>query len=566
MTLALVCSNVLALEWFGEARSVSQVGERLHVEIPLSVPADETLNASCFRLIRPRIADGLPYVRQGSLSLRPGTPGVLIVRSAGFIEEPTVRFGLQVGCGYNIERDFSLLLSTQPPENLPAATREAPLRIRATSAEPIPPARPAIAPAPAPARARPSPLPAVPAKPAATPALISTPTSAPTAAAAPILPPASEAVETTRPDRLRLSAELATQPDESAPSTQQRELLRLEFSVLQTVNDSTRTPAEILATLRRLDPSPETLPAPNALSEAHTTAPASATARPALPSAPPAPDENRFQFLGLAAALLALIGALFWYRRRQAMLAKKARERSQRIKSPPPSRHHMELEALERSMFAEPPPAKHQAQPSAVPAPTPPPVLTTRIEEHETINPVMELADIMLSFGRVNGAAQALREFIDQNPQQALQPWIRLLDVYRLAGMRSDFERIATELNRHFNVEIQRWDSSPADPAAADAPPGAAPDEPLPIAWVTTTLEYRGIEDLGHISEQVVHLWPTETCRNYLDHLLRDNRGGQRGGFSLPVVDDLLFLIELLDARRAMTAEADAPAGSAPNL
>ena len=38
------------------------------------------------------------------------------------------------------------------------------------------------------------------------------------------------------------------------------------------------------------------------------------------------------------------------------------------------------------------------------------------VDEHFEANPVMELADIMLSFGRVKGAAQALQEYIDNNP------------------------------------------------------------------------------------------------------------------------------------------------------
>ena len=51
----------------------------------------------------------------------------------------------------------------------------------------------------------------------------------------------------------------------------------------------------------------------------------------------------------------------------------------------------------------------------------------------------------------------AMQEYIDNNPQEALQPWIRLMDVYRMAGMRDEFERVASNLNQHFNVEVQNW-------------------------------------------------------------------------------------------------------------
>ena len=42
-------------------------------------------------------------------------------------------------------------------------------------------------------------------------------------------------------------------------------------------------------------------------------------------------------------------------------------------------------------------------------------VSAATVDEHFEANPVMELAEIMLSFGRVKGAAQALQEYIDSN-------------------------------------------------------------------------------------------------------------------------------------------------------
>ncbi len=95
----------------------------------------------------------------------------------------------------------------------------------------------------------------------------------------------------------------------------------------------------------------------------------------------------------------------------------------------------------------------------------------TTLNEHFEANPVMELADIMLSFGRVKGAAQALQEFIDHNPEEALQPWIRLMDVYRMAGMRSEFENVARNLNQHFNVEVQSWEEGAPETARSEGVP-----------------------------------------------------------------------------------------------
>jgi hypothetical protein len=135
----------------------------------------------------------------------------------------------------------------------------------------------------------------------------------------------------------------------------------------------------------------------------------------------------------------------------------------------------------------------------------------------------------MLTYGRVNGAAQTLQEFIETNPKAALQPWMRLLEIYRDNGMRADFESLATNLNRNFNVEIVCWDDA------------AAPGEPLE----------QSLKLLPHIREQIDALWGKPECFEYLQQLLRDNRDGQRAGFTLPVVKEILLLIDQMVAEKA---------------
>ena len=174
-------------------------------------------------------------------------------------------------------------------------------------------------------------------------------------------------------------------------------------------------------------------------------------------------------------------------------------------------------------------------------------------------NPVMELADIMLSFGRVKGAAQALQEYIDNNPQEALQPWIRLMDVYRMAGMREEFETVARNLNQHFNVQVQSWDAQrPAQVLdfVLDAATSSQVSGQIPDLSAISPAEPR-LEDMSRIMECVVRLWPDDDyVLEYLNQLLRDNRGGQRQGFSLSVVDDILFLIELKETVVSLALEA----------
>jgi alkylation response protein AidB-like acyl-CoA dehydrogenase len=56
--------------------------------------------------------------------------------------------------------------------------------------------------------------------------------------------------------------------------------------------------------------------------------------------------------------------------------------------------------------------------------------------------PAIELAEIMLSFGRVSGAARTLEEYVAALPQESARPWIRLLHLYRRNGMRKEFEAL----------------------------------------------------------------------------------------------------------------------------
>ena len=172
-------------------------------------------------------------------------------------------------------------------------------------------------------------------------------------------------------------------------------------------------------------------------------------------------------------------------------------------------------------------------------------------DEHFEANPVMELAEIMLSFGRVKGAAQALQEYVDANPREAMKPWMRLIDVYRMAGMRHEFEKAARELNKNFNVEVQQWDSSAETEGQSVV--DVVLDSQSPNHREGAQAE--GLESMSAIVEQLLIRWPAGDVVEYLKQLLRDNRGGTRLGFSLSVVDDILFLIELKEISNKIDSE-----------
>jgi hypothetical protein len=119
------------------------------------------------------------------------------------------------------------------------------------------------------------------------------------------------------------------------------------------------------------------------------------------------------------------------------------------------------------------------------------------------------------------------------------------MDVYRMAGLREEFDNVARNLNQHFNVEIQQWD--PAEPTLNrhtidmvledDAGQPVPPQPAQPKA--------ASLEDLPRITQQIIDLWRDGDVVAYMQQLLRDNREGKRAGFPLQVVSDMLFLVEL---------------------
>ncbi|NTV94959.1 MAG: hypothetical protein HGA75_06025 [Thiobacillus sp.] len=141
-------------------------------------------------------------------------------------------------------------------------------------------------------------------------------------------------------------------------------------------------------------------------------------------------------------------------------------------------------------------------------------------EQPASIDHVMELAEVMLAFGRSGQAIEALSQHIHDNPRQSVDPWLKLLDLYHQSDLRNEYDALAANLHKHYNVAITEW---------ADYATG-------PDAKLLT------LESLPHIMARLTETWGTQAGLDYLDKLLADNRGGQRMGFSLALVRDILLL------------------------
>lgn len=551
----------------GELRGQPNLGDRLRLEIELLGTDKQPVDAACFRLIRPAGSDDLPWLKQASLSVRKGAPQVLQIRSEIPLREPILQVAIQLACGHEISREYMLLASptkegvvqAEPRAGVEAPTVPAsrsvqrPSRVRPAQAEAVEPP-PRLMPRKAERRTAPNRLPD-----------------------RLMLSGGGEVGEPS----LRLSTELMSHRDGEAKETK-RDILRLEYRMLMALNEQATTQLATAEKLRNMEDSLGELQqrAADFAGRAEKDAAAVTPIAPKSEALPPpevapavqpkvvkavVPEASsglsEWSIYGLLlGGLLGLGGWLGWrnYRERQQRLVEdeypilapeiavdpqREIERDDQavdfhlgqtsLEPAYPAAIDLELDGGQAlgADLSELPAKKDSLNRDSVMSMT-----STTVDEHFEANPVMELAEIMLSFGRVKGAAQALQEYIDNNPQEALQPWVRLLEVYRLAGMRSEFDAVAHNLNQHFNVEVQHWDAAPASAQELDLVVDDAP----PIAPRPQT-----IEDMPRLIKMVCDLWQTGDVVGYLYQLLRDNRGGKRIGFSLPVVEEILFLIEL---------------------
>ena len=147
----------------------------------------------------------------------------------------------------------------------------------------------------------------------------------------------------------------------------------------------------------------------------------------------------------------------------------------------------------------------------------------------------LELAEILLVYGRTQGAIEVFVDHIQRHPENSLQPGLRLLEVYRHDEMRREFETLAAGLSHHFNIERPQWDEvQPALTIQAHQDP--AVQVPEMFAQVPP-----------HIRSHLIAHWGTRECIDFLQKLLKDKRDGTRRGFPASVTQAILGLIKAME-------------------
>ena len=201
--------------------------------------------------------------------------------------------------------------------------------------------------------------------------------------------------------------------------------------------------------------------------------------------------------------------------------------------------------------FSTPPAPSSALTPAAavVSAPQPEPVAESLSSAFSQSNAVsvdfndgdsaLELAEIMLSFGRVRGAAETLAVHIEESSPDHIQPWSMLLDLYRRGDMHSEFGILAEKMRKKFNVQVPAWD-----------------DSTTPVSGL------KSLEDYAHIVWRTENTWAKQECMDYLYELVHDNRAGQRSGFPLEVVEEIALLMRVLEEAYGLTRPSSQRAAS----
>ena len=387
---------------------------------------------------------------------------------------------------------------------------------------------------------------------------------------------------------LRLSTELNTRVSRRV-SENQRAMLRMEYQLLNTLYAQASAQLALADQIRSLEANlegmrtaydtaardTETAPSAPANPSNSDTAPVQTAkavpqaqkhgATPApTPGADPTIDAWWLELLAIIASV-GILAVVFLRRSKRPLAAPKAGldndqppvsatiDTSQRPALLTENKPPLIEEPFEQTVVASPPPA-----PSA---PTAPPgtiefedfhlplkQLDIEVDESGDYTTTLELADIMVAFGRIKGATQTLEEYLEHSPRAALAPWLKLLELYRSNDMREEFDMHSEKLRSHFNIAPLNWDE-----AATCFKDTLAPDTETDSSIDALLQKLPAISDLPRIADGIRESWGTPEGFSFIKTLLNDTRDGTRTGFPMQMARELLFLKKVLKIQLEQT-------------
>jgi len=569
---ATVFSGYASAIGFGDITLHSRIGEAIRAEVPVLAASGEALDTACFTLATLAGAD-LPVVTGARVRLIRNQNGYrLLITGHKPLAEPIFMLGLRANCGVDLQRDYVLMPEAPPsqadvpapPTSLAAPRAPSGTRTwRASEGETLESIAAALAGGDAAQqqrtlatlrRANPG-LDAEEVLAEGTSVRLATPkrrppppdaeiddagrrtaqTYARAERPAPIVkkeaPPAIDASRQRAEnagDRLVLGAPPAdlkpgdkAAPQRAAISDMEERMLKLE-TTLHSLNQ------EVDKLNQALSLTTEALVAQNQLQLAQSAQPPTVAAAVATPPAPA--NSATGNWLELLLSALAggsvAVGLAGWLgRRREAnrdteMPLALAGYRPEVQVKPAKPESQTPLATATRAHGPMPAVDIPLDDISALPSK----VATTDITLDES-DSALQLAEIMLSFGRIRSAAETLAQHVEEASPDNIQLWSMLLDLYRRGDMRNEYETLLPKIREKFNVQVAAWD-----------------DSNTPVSGL------KALEDYAHISRRIVNSWGEQDCMDYLYELAHDNRAGQRSGFPLEVIEEIALLMRVLES------------------
>jgi hypothetical protein len=137
----------------------------------------------------------------------------------------------------------------------------------------------------------------------------------------------------------------------------------------------------------------------------------------------------------------------------------------------------------------------------------------------ERISSVTEDARRLFNKGKTDEALELLNDAINFSAKRSITTWLYLLDLYRTLDKRIEFERLADRFHKNFNVMAPLWNPVEVNVVVANS-----------------------LEDFPHVLEELQLHWQKGDADIFLDTLISDNRDGERTGFSLAVLEEIMLL------------------------
>jgi hypothetical protein len=144
-------------------------------------------------------------------------------------------------------------------------------------------------------------------------------------------------------------------------------------------------------------------------------------------------------------------------------------------------------------------------------------VVPQKLSSQKSTQSVMQDASRLFTHGRVNQAIEHLQQHLAKHPKCSPWMWLYLLDLLSKEGKRQEFDMMASECRKHFNLNVEH-----------------APDP-----------KQQGIESFPRVMKALQQAWGTPQVIALIDDLVYNTRLVPRMGFERSVFEDLMLLKEI---------------------